>query len=400
MAQYPLSLFLILVFASLSSAQEYASRSWTAKNGKTIDATFTGFEGKLALLQSTERGQIKVPVTSFGADDQAWLKKVVAAQKEAAGLTTPELGRARAAQKALERLDEIGRVETDRAFMNWYQRDFEPFAENPPALGKNKPDLKAATAFFKLQKEALANAKAINDARKGEAKIFYDQLEQQYQSILDGMVDTSELDTALKNLADFLERAIEMAPDAYLRLRPKAEALQEKLTELRDTGRPEPLSYVASKRPSFASDAFHWWYTKEHNLRAKHAASEHGFGEGEIENADLVNHYRVLLGLEPLHFNKALCLAARGHSQEMVELEYFSHSSPTAGRKTFIDRAKREGYNGPSAENIASGAGSGEKAFWMWFMSPGHHKGMIADHKDIGVGRYGNHWTQVFGRGE
>jgi len=393
-----IALFPVLLL-TLGFGQDYAPRTWTAKNGKTIEAAFEGFEGRSARLRSAERGELQVPVTSFGAEDQAWLKNVVAAQKAAAGLSDPEPGRAKAAQKALERLEEIGRVESDRAFLAWYERDFTPLVEAPPKLGKKKPDHKASTAFFALQKEALANAKAIDDSRKQRAKQFYQQLDTRFQAIVQGMLDFSELDQALEDINAFLERAIEMAPDAYLKIRGDAEDLKEQLQKLRDSARPEPPLYIANKKPSGASDAFHWWLAKEQEMAATNEKAEHGFGEGEIENAAILNHYRVLLGLEPLRFDNKLCLAARSHSEEMVELRYFSHSSPTAGRKTFIDRAKREGYAGASAENIASGADSGEKAFWMWFMSAGHHKGMIGDHKDIGVGQYGRHWTQVFGRG-
>ncbi|MFI5378131.1 MAG: CAP domain-containing protein [Tepidisphaerales bacterium] len=50
-----------------------------------------------------------------------------------------------------------------------------------------------------------------------------------------------------------------------------------------------------------------------------------------------------------------------------------------------------------SAENIASGTGTGEGAIRMWWHSPGHHKNMLARQHRTGLGRSGNHWTQMFG---
>jgi uncharacterized protein YkwD len=85
----------------------------------------------------------------------------------------------------------------------------------------------------------------------------------------------------------------------------------------------------------------------------------------------------------------------------MIDKDYFSHDSPTEGRKSFGDRAKLAGYDSPAGENIAFGPRSGEKAFWMWFDSPGHHKNMANPGATaLGVGKWNAHWTQVFGGGK
>jgi len=123
--------------------------------------------------------------------------------------------------------------------------------------------------------------------------------------------------------------------------------------------------------------------------------------QGERENLVAVNDYRVSLGRVPLEIDHRLVQSARQHSKEMADLGYFSHSSPTEGRKSHTKRMKLAGYKGGHSENIANGAGSGEMAFWMWFSSPPHHKNMVkGGHSQFGVGRWGGLWTQNFGRGK
>jgi uncharacterized protein YkwD len=117
----------------------------------------------------------------------------------------------------------------------------------------------------------------------------------------------------------------------------------------------------------------------------------------EIKNLQAVNAYREAIGLMPYEADPRLVQAARRHSKEMVDLKYFSHESPTESEKDFGTRAKNAGYKGAAGENIAYGAGTGEKTFWMWFDSPGHHKNMAGGSNALGVGRWGSHYTQVFG---
>lgn len=117
----------------------------------------------------------------------------------------------------------------------------------------------------------------------------------------------------------------------------------------------------------------------------------------EAKNLRKVNQYREAIGLLPYEIDARLVQAARRHSREMVEKGYFSHESPTPENKSFGDRAKNAGYKGAAGENIASGTSSGEGAFNMWFGSPGHHQNMAGGAQAIGIGRFGNRMTQVFG---
>ena len=58
----------------------------------------------------------------------------------------------------------------------------------------------------------------------------------------------------------------------------------------------------------------------------------------ELRFVDLVNKERASRGLSQLVIDPLLVQVARGHSREMGEKNYFSHTSPTAGITTPLDR--------------------------------------------------------------
>ena len=121
----------------------------------------------------------------------------------------------------------------------------------------------------------------------------------------------------------------------------------------------------------------------------------------EAQNAVMVNAYREVLGLLQLEIDVRLAQSARRHSKEMVELGYFSHTSPTKGSEGFADRVRNAGYPSPGGENIALGRWTGAQVFQQWFGSPGHHQNMVrAQFTAIGVGKWGTCWTQNFGTGK
>ncbi len=115
----------------------------------------------------------------------------------------------------------------------------------------------------------------------------------------------------------------------------------------------------------------------------------------QLEDAivNLTNRERAAEGLPALRSHDALRRAAAGHSQEMASLGYFSHSSPTAGRKSTVDRLRIEGVSTfeSAAENIAMGTfdpGEEAEAFVrMWMNSPGHRANIMNPQlRLIGVG--------------
>jgi hypothetical protein len=117
----------------------------------------------------------------------------------------------------------------------------------------------------------------------------------------------------------------------------------------------------------------------------------------EIKDFNFVNVYREAIGLLPYEADPRLVQAARRHSKEMVDKNYFSHESPTTSEKDFGMRSKNAGYAGGAGENIAAGTSTGESTFWLWFDSPGHHKNFAGGQNALGVGRWRDRWTQNFG---
>ncbi len=105
----------------------------------------------------------------------------------------------------------------------------------------------------------------------------------------------------------------------------------------------------------------------------------------------------------PLTMNTALRCAARKHSQDMGERDYFSHNSPEG--QTPWERMGLAGYGGYSAagENIAAGSPDAAGTMNQWMNSDGHCANVMNPaFKEIGVGystggQWGHLWTQKFG---
>ncbi len=110
-----------------------------------------------------------------------------------------------------------------------------------------------------------------------------------------------------------------------------------------------------------------------------------------------MNRYRMLIGLPPCAIDPRLCKAARDHSRDMHEKDFFSHTSPVPGKKSPWMRAKLEGTTA-KAENIYSGNANGKSANKAWWYSPGHHRNMLnPGNRRVGMGVYEEEWTQMFG---
>jgi uncharacterized protein YkwD len=106
----------------------------------------------------------------------------------------------------------------------------------------------------------------------------------------------------------------------------------------------------------------------------------------------LVNRERTSRGLPALRENALLSQASQEHSDEMVRLDYFEHTSPDG--RSVGDRLRAVGYSrGFSAsggENIAYGVGAkGTPASIVkaWMHSPGHRADILRPaFTEIGIG--------------
>lgn len=108
---------------------------------------------------------------------------------------------------------------------------------------------------------------------------------------------------------------------------------------------------------------------------------------------DLTNETRAQNGVGPLQAVIYLGDAATGHSKEMLELNYFSHTSPTPGRtqpKMRIQLAN--GWDTRIGENIYRAQGIplaqlADRAMSAWIKSPSHFKNLVdPTFNSIGVG--------------
>ena len=104
--------------------------------------------------------------------------------------------------------------------------------------------------------------------------------------------------------------------------------------------------------------------------------------------------------LKPLCVHPALQKAARAHSKDMIERDYFSHD--TEGRdEDACERVRRYGYRWSACgENIGYDA-TPERMFAAWMGSSGHRANILSGgFREVGIGAhtgdYGDHKTTMY----
>ena len=99
----------------------------------------------------------------------------------------------------------------------------------------------------------------------------------------------------------------------------------------------------------------------------------------------------------PLRLNARLSVAAQAHSEDMRAMGALTHTGSDGS--DVVRRAERQGYAWSRlAENVAWGYEDVPGVVAGWLGSPGHCRNiMSADHVELGLGRAGAYWTQVFG---
>ena len=109
--------------------------------------------------------------------------------------------------------------------------------------------------------------------------------------------------------------------------------------------------------------------------------------------------------LKALRLDDRLVRSARAHSVDMQRRGFFLHEAPAnpatgEGPTMPWDRMGKAGYKGAGAsENITAGRGSPLDAHLSWLHSSGHHRNILSNWDDLGVGQSGGLWTQNFGTG-
>jgi uncharacterized protein YkwD len=124
----------------------------------------------------------------------------------------------------------------------------------------------------------------------------------------------------------------------------------------------------------------------------------------ENEVIRLVNVERGKAGCGSVKLNTALRTAIRLHVKELGSHGnlYISHVSDDG--RTFVDRAKAQGYDDPGGENVARGQRDATDVMNSWMNSAGHRANILnCGFKAIGVGVTRGVdgtlvWGQLFGR--
>ena len=120
----------------------------------------------------------------------------------------------------------------------------------------------------------------------------------------------------------------------------------------------------------------------------------------ELETFNLINEQRKKNGLSSLKIDSEVQRVARIKAQDMVDNNYFSHTSPTYGSP--FDMMKKFGISYKTAgENIA-GNSNNSSAVTAWMNSEGHRKNILNssfNYTGIGVvnsSKYGKIYVQIF----
>ncbi|MGF1646322.1 MAG: CAP domain-containing protein [Kineosporiaceae bacterium] len=119
---------------------------------------------------------------------------------------------------------------------------------------------------------------------------------------------------------------------------------------------------------------------------------------------ELVNAERAAAGCPALTIDDRLTEAADAHAADMVDRQYFDHTSPDGS--TPSSRAAAAGYPGSVAENIATGYSAAAAVVDGWMDSPEHRANILdCDRRVTGIGQdpgsmpgyAAGTWVQVFG---
>ena len=132
----------------------------------------------------------------------------------------------------------------------------------------------------------------------------------------------------------------------------------------RNATRSRPVTSSSTSRPTTSS-------------RTSPAPADSGsMSSVELEVLELTNAERASAGCKPLTADSKLARAAGGHAEDMVERQYFSHTSPDG--KGPGDRLAAAGFSGRGwGENIAAGQPTPKAVVVGWMNSSGHRANIL-----------------------
>lgn len=117
----------------------------------------------------------------------------------------------------------------------------------------------------------------------------------------------------------------------------------------------------------------------------------------EIEIVELINDYRLSMGLNPLNNMKLIKSQAYSHTDYMIEHDNVSHDN-FYQRKTYL--INNAGANKVS-ENVAYGFTTAQSVVNAWLNSPGHRENIEGDFTDFDISAEQNsqgkwYYTNIF----
>ncbi|GMA65144.1 CAP domain-containing protein [Alicyclobacillus fastidiosus] len=116
---------------------------------------------------------------------------------------------------------------------------------------------------------------------------------------------------------------------------------------------------------------------------------------------NLVNQERQKNGVAPLTISQSLDNVAQTKAQDMINENYFDHTSPKYGSPFNMMTTFGIHYT-YAGENIAAGQPDAATVMQDWMNSPGHRANILnPNYTEIGVGEvhggsYGTYWVQEF----
>ena len=139
---------------------------------------------------------------------------------------------------------------------------------------------------------------------------------------------------------------------------------------------------------------------QKNNSSSGSSVSTADLSNDEKEVFNLINSQRTNNGLSALKIDAEVQKVARIKAQDMVDKNYFSHTSPTYGSPFDMLKSFKVSYNS-AGENIA-GNSSNSGAVNAWMNSPGHKANILnSSFNYTGIGvvtspRYGKIFVQMF----
>ena len=154
-------------------------------------------------------------------------------------------------------------------------------------------------------------------------------------------------------------------------------------------------SYIKPIYPSSGSSV-----SSGNSSGSSSSTTEISLSQDELEVFNLINEKRVANGLKALAIDKEVVVVARDKAKDMVNNNYFSHTSPTYGSP--FDMLKKYGISYKSAGENLAGNSSNSKAVEAWMNSEGHRANILnSSYNYTGIGvvsssKYGKIYVQMF----